>query len=83
MSMKKNEDLTLSDIENKYLCGKDVHTPVSSAVNPKTTDAPLIKSKFPEREEQSDVEEQNNDLADRFAHADNDIVLDESAFLGL
>lgn len=51
MSMKKNEDLTLSDIENKYLCGKDVHTPVSSTVNPKTTDAPLIKSKFPEREE--------------------------------
>lgn len=51
MSMKKNEDLTLSDIENKYLCGKDAHIPVSSTVNPKTTDAPLIKSKFSEREE--------------------------------
>lgn len=83
MSMKKNEDLTLSDIENKCLCGKDVHTPVSSVINSKATNAPLIRSKFPEREEQSDVEGQNNDLADRFAHAGNDIALDRSAFLGL
>ena len=87
MNMKKNEYLTLSYIENKYLGGKDTHTPVSSAINPKTTNAPFIGSKSgsksPEMKEQSDVEEQNNDLANRFAHASDDIALDGSAFLGL
>ena len=83
MSMKKNEDLTLSDIEIKYFGGKDVHTPVSSAINPKTTNAPLIRSKSPEMEEQSDIEGQNNDLAKRLVLTGNDIVLDKTAFLGL